>query len=349
MSDESKEDSRTIVPFYQNGDYFFHRGLQAFHKKHLNRAAKLLERAVKLTASEPIFKIQLAAVLSELGEYGRSNELLQSVLASSGSQQPVCHFFIANNEVYMGHFYQAEKHVRLYLEKEPNGQFAEEAHELLELFEDDPFMEEEASSEQFLDDHEQAWLFLRKGQAELAVPLLESIVSKHPRLWAAQNHLAEALFCIGETERAFAICQEVLDKDSGNLLALCNLALFYFEMGYTKEAKWYRERLASVYPLDSGHAARLVQVLCALGNYKEVLSRPFPIDADEEAALLRCYGVASYHEHNEKAALEHLKKAVDLGDGASKQLMEAVANKQSDDISFTLFAERGFLSRTLDS
>ncbi len=72
---------------------FFHRGLHAFHNKHLDRAAKLFERAVKLTASEPVFKIQLAAVLTELGEYIRSNELLQQVLDEHQEKQPVCYFF----------------------------------------------------------------------------------------------------------------------------------------------------------------------------------------------------------------------------------------------------------------
>lgn len=274
---------------------FFHRGLHAFHNKHLDRAAKLFERAVKLTASEPVFKIQLAAVLTELGEYIRSNELLQQVLDEHQEKQPVCYFFIANNEVYLGQFYQAEKHVRLYMEKDPQGQFMEEAKELLELFEDEAlFDEDKEQTELLLTEHEQARSFLRNGDPEAAVPLLESIIKNHPSFWAAQTHLAEAMFRLGNEDAAFDYCHAVLDHDKGNLLALCNLALFYQAKGYTNQVEHLREQLVKIIPINSDHMIRLTEVLCVLGAYKDVASRKWLSFQSTDKDLLRCFGVAFF-------------------------------------------------------
>lgn len=60
-------------------------------KKNLKRAVTLFERAVKLTDKEPVFQIQLAAVLSELSEYERSNDILRAVLTET-SDYPECYF-----------------------------------------------------------------------------------------------------------------------------------------------------------------------------------------------------------------------------------------------------------------
>lgn len=348
---DKKESSKTIIPFYRSGDYFFHRGLQAFHNKHLNRAARLFERAVKLTASEPVFKIQFAAVLTELGEYTRSNELLHSVLKQYEAKQSVCYFFIANNEVYLGHFYQAEKHVRIYLELEPNGQFAEEAQELLELFEDEPFLEgeNEADSEQFLDEHERAWLMLRNGSIEEAALLLEAIVEKHPGSWAAQTHLAEALFRLGKEEAAFAHCYAVLEQDEGNLLAVCNLALFYLELGHANQIKHFRNMLKQVMPIDIDHLIRITEVLCALGAYEQVVARRLIATGTNDQDLLRCFGVAFYHVGDERKAIHYLNQAVSLGDARAEQLIIDIHQGNTNNVYFTLFDKKTGLSRTVDS
>lgn len=344
-----KSSAKTVIPFYQNGDYFFHRGLNAFHNKHLNRAAKLFERAVKLTASEPVFKIQLAAVLTELGEYTRSNELLQQVLEVHQEKQPVCYFFIANNEVYLGRFYQAEKHVRLYMEKDPQGQFMVEAEELLELFEDEAlFDDDKEHAEQLLTEHEQAWTWLRNGDLEAAVPLLESIIKNQPTGWAARTHLAEAMFRLGKEQEAFNQCNYVLEQDGGNMLALCNLALFYQAKGYTKQVDSYRAQLSKIIPMNSDHMIRVTEVLCVLGAYEDVVARQWLSIQTDDKDILRCFGVAYFQQGEKQKGLSYLKQASKLNDPMADSLIHLVDQGKSDQIKFTLFTAEVDMSRTVD-
>ncbi|WP_059103335.1 tetratricopeptide repeat protein [Shouchella shacheensis] len=342
---EPQQEKQNLIPFYQSGDYFFNRGLKAFQKKHLGRAVKLLERAVKLTSTEPIFHIQLAAVLSELEEYERSNMILEDVLRTSGDSQPLCYFLLANNEVYLGDFHKAEKQAKQYLQLEPDGQFATEARELLELFEEDEEEEKEPLEdvEDFLREHERARRHLRADELHLALPLLDEIVENYPDCWAAHNHLAEAQFRSGKPELAFSISNQVLEGDPGNLLARCNLALFHLKMGNAKQVEWYRKTLTSVVPMDVDHAVRVTVVLCALGEYQVVLARRKDRRlrrALEDADLLRCYGVACFHTGDSKAATAYLQMAVNLGDERAKQHISDIENGRFAQVTYSLFSTK---------
>ena len=69
---------------------------------------------------------------------------------------------------------------------------------------------------------------MESGDFTTAVELLESIIVDYPEFWAAYNNLALAYFYIGQTEQASELLYEVLEKDKGNIHALCNLAVFYY-------------------------------------------------------------------------------------------------------------------------
>ncbi|MFS0787726.1 tetratricopeptide repeat protein [Shouchella sp. 1P09AA] len=344
----SEHAGSTVVPFYRSGDYFFHKGLAAFQNKHLTRAAKLFERAVKLTETEPVFKIQLAAVLTELAEYERSNKILYGVLEASNDEHPACHFFIANNEVYLGHFFQAEKHVNLYLTHDPEGPFVEDARELAELFEEDP-LDEEEKEEESLNNHEKAWVFLTEGKANDAIPLLKKVIEIHPKNWAAQNHLAEALFRTGEVESAFETCDAVLAEDPGNLLALCNATVFYYKLGYQNETAHYVQMLKKIKPIQHDYKIRLLHVLCHLEEYEEVAFRKKDQTLVKESMLLRCFAVADYHNGNRDFAIHLLKEAISAGDSNAPYVLEQVEEEAAHRIFFPLMEQDVDMSMLVDN
>ncbi len=229
--------------------------LQHIEKKQMQRAVKLFERAVKLTDKEPVFQIQLAAVLSEIGEYERSTEILNHVIEDYGEEQKECFYFLANNYAYLGLFEKAERTVSRYLQLCPDGSFSEDAHDLLELLQ----LERQSlnewdngqaeRSDELIIEHEKARELLQQGKLQEAIPVLQDILLDYPTCWAAQNHLAEALFRLGD-DSSFTICEQVLAKDEGNLFAICNLALFFLR----KKEKLIRQSLYSSF--DSSVSAR---------------------------------------------------------------------------------------------
>ena len=44
-----------------------------------------------------------------------------------------CHYFLANNYAHLGFFKDAYTHANLYLEMEEDGEFAEDAEDLLDI------------------------------------------------------------------------------------------------------------------------------------------------------------------------------------------------------------------------
>ncbi|WP_100405410.1 tetratricopeptide repeat protein [Bacillus solitudinis] len=316
VTHQNEQENRKIVPFFRSGDYFFHRGIVAYRKNHLQRAVKLFERAVKLTEKEPVFHVQLAAVLSELGEYDRSNDILTTILKEQGDGQAECYFFMANNYAYLGLFERAETAVERYLKLCPDDEFTDDARDLLELLQfergdQEDWDEFEEESEELIIDHEKARTLLSKGEIKAAIPVLQSIIETYPTCWAAHNHLAEAYYRDGN-EKAFDVCEEVLKNDPGNLFAICNLALFYSMGGDTEQAARFIAALRYVYPLDVDHHVKVAQVLCAVGDYQQTFERLKVVEGyilDNRPELLFCLGMALFHKNQVEKAEQYWKRA----------------------------------------
>ncbi|GAF65624.1 hypothetical protein BTS2_2522 [Bacillus sp. TS-2] len=324
-----KQESKKVIPFIQNGDYFFHRGIIAYRKKHLQRAVKLFQRAVKLTNQEPVFHIQLAAVLSEIGHYEQSNDILRKVLEEHNEEEQVdCYFFMANNYAYLGLFDKAQVSAEKYITMQPKGNFANDAKDLLELLEfeyEDGALWNDNHDDEFLMKHERARVYLKNGDCLSAIPILEEIISKRPTHWSAYNHLAEALFRL-EDERGFEISSQVLSEDESNLFVRANLALYYLKQGNNNKAEPYIRSIRIVYPIDYENYLFLAEVLCAAGDYEEVKER-FERMADsfyhENERLLYCYAVSLMHTGEKERALNFVKKSASLGCAKSKELIKS--------------------------
>ncbi|WP_368503328.1 tetratricopeptide repeat protein [Alkalihalophilus sp. As8PL] len=339
---ENEQENRNVVPFYRSGDYFFHRGIIAYRKNHLKRAVKLFERAVKLTDKEPVFHVQLAAVLSEIGQYERSNDILSMVLAKHGDVQSECYFFMANNYAYLGLFEKAEEAAKRYMVLTPGGEFFRDAGDLLELMQveqnekdedEEEWDELDLSSDEYIIEHDRARTLLKKGKPEEAIPILQHIIEEHPTCWAAHNHLAEALFRLGD-DSAFEISQNVLEEDEGNLFALCNLAVFFTLQQEKEKAAPFINAIKRIYPLDIEHHIKVAQVLAAVGDYEQAINRIIRVEPfllEREPDLFHCLAVAYYQTDQQEKALFYWRRAERLGSTIAGDLLLKIEQKQVQD------------------
>ncbi|KJD53494.1 hypothetical protein UZ38_32260, partial [Bacillus amyloliquefaciens] len=65
---EHHKDSR-IVQLFQDGQYFYHKGLKAYRERNLSRASKLIQRAIFLEPENTGMLSQLAVIYTEMGFY----------------------------------------------------------------------------------------------------------------------------------------------------------------------------------------------------------------------------------------------------------------------------------------
>ena len=73
---QAKKSKGQLLSFIPTGEYYYSKGLKAFHRRDFRKAIKYLQRAMQLEPGEPMIVCQLAIIYTELGEYQQSNQLL---------------------------------------------------------------------------------------------------------------------------------------------------------------------------------------------------------------------------------------------------------------------------------
>ncbi|MCL6615713.1 MAG: tetratricopeptide repeat protein, partial [Anoxybacillus ayderensis] len=157
-----------VIPFIQDGTYFFNKGLACYRRRDLHKAKAYLQRAVQLEPEQSTFACQLAIVLSELGEYAQSNEWLLRVIERDDDLTE-CFYFLANNYAHLGLFGEAAKYAEQYMEREPDGEFAEYTLDLLDILTIEQDDDEWLNYDDMLMKQEQARTLLEKGEFQEAI------------------------------------------------------------------------------------------------------------------------------------------------------------------------------------
>ena len=259
-----------IIPFTQNGDFYFQKGLHAYRKRDLYKAKKLLHRAANMKPSDASVLCQYAIVLMELGEYQRSNEYFELILNELQPSMYDCHYFLANNFAFLGLFQEAKKHAEQYMRKDPDGEFLDDIEDLLELLELDSDEEEEVSTtqDQLIVMQENARALLEEGKLDEAINHLLQMIEEYPEFWSGYNNMALAHFYKGDVQKAMEVSYDILTKNEGNLHALCNLLVFYYYEGNEKYVQELSAQLEKVTPILTEHRYKLGATFGMVGRYE---------------------------------------------------------------------------------
>ncbi|WML41140.1 tetratricopeptide repeat protein [Neobacillus sp. OS1-2] len=259
-----------LLSFVPTGEYYFTKGLKAYHRRDFIKAKKYLGRAIQLEPGEPMITCQLAIVSTELGEFENSNRLLHLVIEELDPEMAECHYFLANNYAHMGFFKDAYHHSKLYLQLDPDGDFSEDTEDLLDLLtlESDDFEDELYQEDDLIIKQEQARELLESGYFPKAIELLKEVVKEYPEYWSAYNNLALAYFYLGKVERAESILEDVLERNPGNLHALCNRLVFAHYQGQSESAAELLEPLKKIQPLLSEYQFKLGATFALVGEYE---------------------------------------------------------------------------------
>ncbi|MFW0782194.1 tetratricopeptide repeat protein [Rossellomorea marisflavi] len=257
-----------VLSFVPTGEYYFTKGMKAYHHRELKKSLKYLNRALQLEPLEPMIACQLSIVLTELGDFKKANELLHEILKDLDPRMNECHYFLANNYAHLGLFKEAYEQVSAYLEKDRYGEFAEDAEDLLELLEldSDLITDELYEHDDLIAKQEKAKTQLEAGNFQKAADTLQGVIKEYPEFWSAYNNLALAYFYLGEVEQAASTLEEVLEKNPGNLHALCNTAVFYFYQRRFDELDELILGLEKVRPINFEHRYKLGATFALIGH-----------------------------------------------------------------------------------
>ncbi|QCJ44064.1 tetratricopeptide repeat protein [Bacillus sp. S3] len=257
-----------LLTFVPTGEYYFTKGLKAYHRRDFIKSKKYLERAIQLEPGEPMITCQLAVVSTELGEFEHSNRLLHLILEELDPDMAECHYFLANNYAHMGFFKDAYHHSKLYLQLDPDGDFSEDTEDLLEVLtlESEGLEEELYEEDDLIFKQEQARELLESGYFPKAIELLKDVVKDYPEYWSAYNNLALAYFYLGKVEKAESILVDVLERNPGNLHALCNQLIFAYYQGQSEGVAQLVNSLKKIQPLHSEYQFKLGATFALVGE-----------------------------------------------------------------------------------
>ncbi|QED49528.1 tetratricopeptide repeat protein [Cytobacillus dafuensis] len=314
---KARKTNGKLLIFNPTGEYYFSKGLKAYHKRDLYKARKYLQRAIQLEPDESMIVCQLAVVHSEMGEYQQANRLLHRIIEELDADMVECHYFLANNYAHLGFFKDAYHHANLYLELDEDGEFADDTIDLLELLtmEAEELDEEPYEQDDLITKQEHARELLESGHFPKAVEILNSVIDEYPEYWSAYNNLALAYFYLGEIQKAADILDKVFEENPGNLHALCNKLVFAFYERDYKEVKALKEVLKKINPLSIEHQFKLGATFALIGEYDAAflwLRRLQKKGFDGDGAFYYWLSYAAYFTGREKIAKSAWEKSVEL-------------------------------------
>lgn len=294
------EENDNVIPVTLNANFFFERAVRSLDRFQYDKALKNFRKAVEYEPENPVNHCNVAGVLSEMGNYEASNDILTHVLENIDPGMTECYFYMANNFANMESYEEAERSLVTYLEEDVNGEFLAESEELMELLQyelDRPAPLIRIRSREGVIEHERARALLEEGKFTQAVSLLEEIVSNTPDFLAAHNNLALAYFYMGRFTKAKECIMRVLEQDSGNLHALCNLAIFLQYEGDRGQLAGLLRLLETTIPFHQEHLFKMATTMGILGRHRTAYGHFRRLLKDEEVG-----GDASLYHYRAAAA-----------------------------------------------
>lgn len=279
------EENGNVIPVTLNANFFFERAVRSLDRFQYDKALKNFRKAVEYEPENPVNHCNVAGVLSEMGNYEASNDILTHVLENIDPGMTECYFYMANNFANMESYEEAERSLVTYLEEDVNGEFLAESEELMELLQyelDRPAPLIRIRSREGVIEHERARALLEEGKFTQAVTLLEEIVSNTPDFLAAHNNLALAYFYMGRFTKAKECIMRVLEQDSGNLHALCNLAIFLQYEGDREQLAGLLGLLETTIPFHQEHLFKMATTMGILGRHRTAYGHFRRLLKDEE-------------------------------------------------------------------
>lgn len=316
---KDKRQKAKVVRLELDASFFFELAVRSLDRHQYKKALKYFRLSVEKEPDNPVNYCNLAGLLSELGHFEESNDVLQQVLDQVDHTMHECRFYMANNYASMDDFEQAEDCLLDYLNHDPHGEYAEDAEEMLYMVSFElgrsPEEQEKAVLPPHVLEHDQASKYLEEGKFVQAAEILKTLKKKHPEYLPAHNNLSLAYFYMGKLDQAYATVHEVLQHEPTNLHAQCNLALFTNVSNTTKVSQNMVNRLKKLVPLNPELLYKLATTMGILEEDQtayQLFLRFFRFENPTEPSMYHYIAVAAWNTGRYQQARHYWQKGAGL-------------------------------------
>jgi len=311
--------SNKVVAFERGAEFYFDLGYKYIQKGRLKTALRYIEKAVRLKPCDSFLQFNYAGLLAEQGDIEHSTEVLVNIVKNLDPDYLECYFGLGCNYLQMQKIKKSAEYFSLYLEKDPDGEFSEEAEELLEMLTmikdannnmDDEELEKIYKLEEEAIDH------LEKREYEKATQKFEKVVHMLPNAIPARNNLSLAYYYLGSLDKAIELAREVITYEETNVHANCNLAIFYNKQGTTSWVKKQIRIISKIHTDNEDYLYKIGDTYGSLGKHADayrVFKRLLSIDSGNPM-YVHFAAVASYNIKKYKESIKLWEKLFKIDD-----------------------------------
>ncbi len=127
----TKEKRENILLFRHDAELFFRVGIRYANREMFDLALKYFKKAIEAEPDNSDYQFNYGCVLAELKQIKESNSVLMNILRNIDPTLSECFFGIGCNYFEMGNLKRAKKYFEKYVDFDNEGEFAEEAHDIL--------------------------------------------------------------------------------------------------------------------------------------------------------------------------------------------------------------------------
>ncbi len=295
------------------------RGAKELEKNDLIAAIAKYREAYERAPQDPEIAISLAEILSQMQRFEESNRVLFQLIAELDEAPPECHFGLACNFFGLQDYDSAADSFEDYLDADPDGVFAADAEDFLDLIDDDNAMYE-ATGLKTDDDYEDnavchvARSMLASGDVNYAVEELEHRIGQSPKSVKVREQLAIAYFVASRREEAKKVALGLIAENPLNVMANSTLSLAEIEEGNRISANKRLDEMMKLRSLEPEelHSVAVLQLdLDRFADAEKTLAQMLRVLPYDENVLHKS-GYASFFRGDTDAAKEHYQKLLKI-------------------------------------
>lgn len=243
--DKNKSKKGKILAFQQDVDFFLKRGTKELDRNDLLSAVQHYRKAHEEDPNDLDSCLALAQALCQMQRFEESNRLLL-VDMGMNSPDPESYFGLACNYYGLHEYRLAQDSLKTYLELEPDGYYAYDAEDFLDLLEDDEALSDTVRSDfgdapEILHACQHARYFMEQGDTAASKSVLEQQLAQEPNNARMLNQLSVIAYCEGDAAQALALADSVLAREPQNVQARCNRILFLHSRHISRKEEAERE------------------------------------------------------------------------------------------------------------
>lgn len=296
--------SNNIINFNKDAEFFFNRGHLSFEKGDYLKTLRYFRRMVEMEPQNANYRFYLAEVLTEVGRFKESNEMLQYNVEVVDPTLAECYFAMGCNYFALQLFTKAQKSLDIYLKSDNNTGYRDEALEVMRVLQmQEGYFHEEYPNYKIEDIKyfyhliDQGRYQLLLGNYEKAIPFLREVAEKIPELITIKNDLCFAYYYVGEYEASYNISNDILKRNKDNLDAKCFCILNAQALGEKPIVARLKHEILRLNPTTMESRFMLGWVLGQLGDHEKAyhLMRSVKKTTPYLSKPLHFLGIAALH------------------------------------------------------